>query len=252
MYADELFWRTQMRWCLPDRDRIRVGLHPDDWDGRPVLLEPGVPLLKRVEPIWRQMRLLRPPVHSPEEIATRTVELLAKWTRLVAPTFLSPGIGRWPDVPLSCLHKGLETDHPIEIDHVARAVRLLQVRLSEPWTVSALAREVAVSRTHLTRLFVLHVGEPPMRFLTEMRLAKFARLIDESGVPVGFAARSVGWQDPRVASKWFRRRFGVTPTEYRSSPRPLPNNGNLTGAPMMRDCPEFGRRLTCEDSSSLE
>lgn len=64
--------------------------------------------------------------------------------------------------------------------HVGRAVQLLRDRMAESWTTTALARSVAVSRTHLTRLFVACTGFPPMRYLTEIRLTEFTRLIDET------------------------------------------------------------------------
>ncbi|MGD7731614.1 helix-turn-helix transcriptional regulator [Propionibacteriaceae bacterium G57] len=87
--------------------------------------------------------------------------------------------------------------------------------MGEPWTVTSLAQELALSRTHLTRLFSTHMGASPMRFLTEVRLTEFSRLIDETDLSVHQASQAVGWADPRVASAWFSRRFGVTPTRYR-------------------------------------
>nr|WP_243752443.1 helix-turn-helix transcriptional regulator [Leucobacter weissii] len=92
--------------------------------------------------------------------------------------------------------------------------------MSERWTVQLLADEVALSRSHLTRLFVRHLGVAPMRFLVEIRLTEFTRFIDESDLPVATAARRVGWDDARVAAYWFKRRYGVGPTQFRRRPHP--------------------------------
>ncbi|MFI8633682.1 helix-turn-helix transcriptional regulator [Microbacterium sp. NPDC077663] len=92
--------------------------------------------------------------------------------------------------------------------------------MAEPWTVSQLSSEIAVSRAHLTRVFTRQVGVAPMRFLIEARLTEFTRLIEETDLPVSDASRQVGWKDARVAAVWFRKRFGITPTQYRRHPHP--------------------------------
>ena len=58
-----------------------------------------------------------------------------------------------------------------------------------------------------------------MRLLTELRVTEFARLIEETDLSATRAAKDVGWNDPRVASHWFRRRYGLTPTQYRRTPQ---------------------------------
>lgn len=215
IYADEPFIRAQMRWLLRPRQRVRRGVHPDDWDGNSLVLTPGIDSLRRLEPIWRQLSMLPDTCSSPEEMSIRTIELLARWVGVVAPVFLteenrSLHLPTRNQVPAS----GRQAN-PAMIGHVGRAARLLRERMDEPWTVASLAQELALSRTHLTRLFSTHMGVSPMRFLTEVRLTEFSRLIDETDLSVHQAAQTVGWADPRVASAWFSRRFGVTPTRYR-------------------------------------
>lgn len=51
--------------------------------------------------------------------------------------------------------------------------------------------------------------------LIELRLTEFTRLIEETGLTITEAARSVGWNDPRVATIRFQRRYGITPSRYR-------------------------------------
>jgi len=219
VYADESFLRMQMAWFLPDKARVHVGLHPHEWDGGPMVLAPGLPALRQLEPLWRQMSVLEETKHSPETVAIRTVELFARWMSIIVPVFLSSELdsslaGRFP-TPVD----GRLTDLG-RIGHVGRATELLREQMDEPWTVGGLARAVAVSRTHLTRLFVTHTGVAPLRFLTQIRLTEFTRLIEETDFSVAHAAKTVGWEDPRVASTWFRRRYGITPSQYRLSPHP--------------------------------
>ncbi|AWD25367.1 helix-turn-helix domain-containing protein [Micrococcus luteus] len=68
---------------------------------------------------------------------------------------------------------------------------------------------------------------PPMGSFSwplTLRLTEFARLIEETDISVMRAASEVGWSDPRVASHWFHRRYGITPTQYRRTPHTVPDH----------------------------
>lgn len=41
VYADDALWRRQMECSLPIKQRLVPGLHPDDWDGTPLVLHVG-------------------------------------------------------------------------------------------------------------------------------------------------------------------------------------------------------------------
>lgn len=222
VYVDEDFLRAQMALLLPDRTRVLGGLHPHEWDGGPSLVNPGISRLRLLEPLWRQLNVLRNDTHVPEVVRARSVELFARWIGIVAPAFLAKelgeGLGEQTESTLRPI-RGRLTD-TTTLGHVGLAVRLLRERMHEPWTVGALAASVALSRAHLTRLFSAHTGVSPIRFLTDIRLTEFTRLIEETELPVAHAAQTVGWPDPRIASAWFNRRFGITPSQYRLNPHP--------------------------------
>jgi hypothetical protein len=54
--------------------------------------------------------------------------------------------------------------------HVGKALRLLHTNPVRHWTVDALAREVALSRSVLAQRFTELVGETPMRYLADWRM----------------------------------------------------------------------------------
>lgn len=219
VYVDAEFFRALMTWFLPDRKRVKTGLHPDEWEGGAVLNSPGLNVMRQVEPVWRQMSLLHDSGQTPEDISVQTVELFARWMRTVAPSMLAERVITAPAPSVPSPIEGRLTSVPYTTS-VRLAAELLRERMREQWTVPALAREVAVSRSHLTRLFNLHYGAPPMRFLTEIRLTEFTRLIEETELSIEVASRAVGWADARVAAGWFVRRFGRLPSQYRSKPHP--------------------------------
>lgn len=225
VYVDAEFFRALMTWFLPDRKRVKAGLPPYEWEGDAILNSPGLNAMRQIEPVWRQMSLLHDSGQTPEAISVQTVELFARWMRTVAPSMVAERVMTAPAPSVPSPIEGRLTSVPYATS-VRLAAELLRERMREQWTVSALAREVAVSRSHLTRLFSLHYGAPPMRFLTEIRLTEFTRLIEETDMSIEMASRAVGWADPRVASGWFVRRFGRSPSQYRSKPHP--HHGDAT------------------------
>jgi AraC-like DNA-binding protein len=98
---------------------------------------------------------------------------------------------------------------------VGHALRLIHNGPERPWTVQSLARAAGVSRAALARRFTQLVGEPPMAFLTEWRLAVAADLLREPDATVGAVARQVGYGSPFALSAAFKRVRGVSPQEHR-------------------------------------
>ncbi len=96
------------------------------------------------------------------------------------------------------------------------ALRLLHDRPAERWTVAGLAREVGVSRATLARRFTDAVGETPMAYLTEWRLALAADLLREPDATVAAVAREVGYGTGFALSAAFTRVRGTSPTEHRT------------------------------------
>jgi AraC-like DNA-binding protein len=222
IYVDEDFLRTQMGWALPVRSRVIPGMHPLDWTGAPLVLKPGIDNLRRIEPIWRQMSVLSGSQLPPEKAAARAVALFTWAVELSVEALVVPGpamVEAWQPSPV------LGNLSSSSVGQAGRAATVLRSRMTEAWTVERLAGEVALSRTHLTRLFTAQFGVAPIRFLTEARLTEFTRLIEETDLTVDAAARTVGWMDSRVAAMWFRRRFGISPSQFRRSPHPFVEAG---------------------------
>jgi AraC-like DNA-binding protein len=100
---------------------------------------------------------------------------------------------------------------------VGRAIRMLHHNPAHPWTVAALAKETGVSRAAFARRFSDLVGEPPMAFLTNWRLALAADLLREPSATVGAVARQVGYGSSFALSTAFKRVRGVSPQGFRDA-----------------------------------
>ncbi|MBQ1021809.1 AraC family transcriptional regulator [Micromonospora sp. D93] len=102
---------------------------------------------------------------------------------------------------------------------VGRALRLLHDHPAKPWTVATLAAGTGISRAVLARRFTELVGEPPMAYLTNWRLALAADLLREPDATVGAVARQVGYGSSFALSAAFKRVRGLSPAEHRQAIR---------------------------------
>ena len=100
---------------------------------------------------------------------------------------------------------------------VGRALRLLHDSPEEPWTLAKLASAANISRAALARRFNDLVGEPPMTFLTNWRIAVAADLLLEPGATLGSVARQVGYRSPFALSAAFKRVRGISPQQHRAA-----------------------------------
>lgn len=83
------------------------------------------------------------------------------------------------------------------------------------WTVAALAAQASVSRALLARRFTEVMGEPPLAYLTEWRMAEAEELLADPTRSVAQIADTVGYADAFGFSAAFKRSRGVSPTVFR-------------------------------------
>lgn len=102
---------------------------------------------------------------------------------------------------------------------VARAISLLRADMSRAWRIDELAQEIAVSPSHLARLFRTQVGISPAEFLRQIRADRMAELLATTSSTVGRAGAAVGWNDMAMASRAFKQRYGVPPSAYANAYR---------------------------------
>lgn len=94
---------------------------------------------------------------------------------------------------------------------------LLEARYLDDWTLAKLAAEAHVHPTHLARAFRRHyrctVGD-----FVRMRRLEFARAhLADPDASLGAVALMAGFSDQSHFTRLFKRRFGVTPGQYRAS-----------------------------------
>ena len=104
---------------------------------------------------------------------------------------------------------------------VEHALRIMRADPAYPWTMDELAARSGTSRASLARRFNDLVGEPPMTFLKNWRMALAADLLRNPGETVSTVAEKVGYATPFAFSAAFKRVRGVSPQEHRAGARSL-------------------------------
>jgi AraC-like DNA-binding protein len=85
----------------------------------------------------------------------------------------------------------------------------------ERWTVERMAKVASMSRSAFADRFRSLVGAPPMSYLTELRLARAARLLGSGDTTIAQIATHVGYGSEESLARAFRNRFDVTPAAFR-------------------------------------
>lgn len=98
---------------------------------------------------------------------------------------------------------------------VERALQLIHDQPARPWTLEKLALEAGASRASLARRFQNIVGEAPMAFLTQWRMAMAADLLCQPNETVETVSGKVGYATASAFSSAFKRTRGISPREHK-------------------------------------
>lgn len=98
---------------------------------------------------------------------------------------------------------------------IAKTLKMIHSNPSHPWTLINLSAKVGISRAALARRFHDVVGESPMAFLTQWRLALAADLLCQPDETLSTVAERVGYSSPFALSAAFKRVRGLSPNEHR-------------------------------------
>lgn len=98
---------------------------------------------------------------------------------------------------------------------VVRALRLFREQMDAEWRLDVMANQLRLNPSYLVRLFREQVGESPMAYLSRIRAEQAANCLLATRLRVGEIGYQVGWSDPKVFSRNFRRHFGMRASDYR-------------------------------------
>lgn len=99
---------------------------------------------------------------------------------------------------------------------VQQAADYIKLNYSEKISIKEIADQLYLSPNYLSELFKKHTGKTISEYLTEYRLEKACQLLDHAEYRVGDVSGMVGIHDGRYFSNMFKKKYGMTPTEYRN------------------------------------
>jgi two-component system response regulator YesN len=98
---------------------------------------------------------------------------------------------------------------------IVRARRIMQERLAEPLSLSAVAGQVGLTPTYLSHLFHAETGQPFQEHLRALRLQQAVHLLEQGEMSVGAVRQACGYEDAGHFARLVRGRTGLTPGEIR-------------------------------------
>lgn len=117
------------------------------------------------------------------------------------------------------IHSVLMRSRMEQAARVRQAIHLIRSRASDPgFGIRDLARELECSREHLARQFQEATGLSPMAYVSRVRLQWAAHELRSGKDKLEVIARRCGFSSANYLCRMFRKRWGVTPAQYRQNP----------------------------------
>jgi len=110
--------------------------------------------------------------------------------------------------------QGTQSDH---VDRAEAAKTYLASKLTERITLDDVASAVNSSPFHLARIFQEHTGVPVHRYLTQLRLRASLERLNDGAEDLTALALELGFSSHSHFTDAFKREFGRTPSEVRST-----------------------------------
>lgn len=122
---------------------------------------------------------------------------------------------------IRCYELSSQTEYS-NVDHrVHEACQILSESLSAEISIDALAEQVFLSPSRLAHLFRDQIGVSIVRWREDQRIMRAKLLLQTTPLTVAVIGQQVGYDDQLYFSRVFKKRVGVSPTEYRKCAAPL-------------------------------
>lgn len=99
--------------------------------------------------------------------------------------------------------------------YIQEAINYMEHNYQRELSVEELADVCKLNRSYFSKLFKDSMGCPPQEFLIRLRLAKAADLMKGTRKSIGDIAAGCGYPNQLHFSRAFKKRYGVSPREWR-------------------------------------
>lgn len=113
-----------------------------------------------------------------------------------------------------------ERDRPslksVPLAHLNSAKALIENCFGQRLSVREVAEKIAINDRYLYNLFMKYEGIPPKEYIDRFTIQTACSLLADSDLSITKIAVSLGFDDVCTFSKFFKRRTGHSPTDYRA------------------------------------
>lgn len=102
-----------------------------------------------------------------------------------------------------------------EKDPVGQSINFMLENMNQKFRLDELSREVKLSVSHYSRLFLSKTGHSPIDYFIQLKIQQACRLLDNTNWSIAEIARETGFDDQFYFSRQFRKAMNMAPREYR-------------------------------------
>ncbi len=102
-----------------------------------------------------------------------------------------------------------------QINYVEEILTYLESNYSNSISVQAIADSMGLNRSYLHRLFKSATGASVQEYVLDLRIRKACSLLKSTDLPIAIISLSVGYEDTLYFSRLFKKKKGVSPSQYR-------------------------------------
>ncbi|MGR6765293.1 helix-turn-helix domain-containing protein [Paenibacillus sp. T2-29] len=100
--------------------------------------------------------------------------------------------------------------------YIRKAVEFIRMNYNQRVSISEVAHIVGIDRVYLSVLFKEILNVSPQQYLLNLRMDKAGDLLDNSQLSITEVSYSVGYSDPLLFSKMFKKVKGLSPSHFRA------------------------------------
>ena len=121
---------------------------------------------------------------------------------------------------ISIIAKESNQNKPPKRIEILNAIEYLSSHIAENIDINSFAKEFNLSCSRFVHLFSETAGISPHQFLLKLRLDRACYLLKYSTMSIGDIAKSIGYDDSYYFSRIFKKKYLVSPKDYRKQNKP--------------------------------
>ena len=177
----------------------------------------GLDLINRIREKDENTKIIILSGYSDFSFAQRAIELGV--TRyLTKPTNARELIGILEEIEKNIQKPRSEEKQEMKVTNlfVQKAMDYISMNYSQKLTLTKISEQLCITPNYLSELFKKHTGQNVSEYIIDYRLEKACQFLKNPQLRIGEVSEKVGINDVRYFSSMFKKKYNLTPTEYRN------------------------------------